>query len=131
MVKSLSAATQLFKRPYGLFKRHFRGCLKVTSYELGILAPLDSSLFTLHSSLFTLFTLHFCTAKLRRISDANTSYDTLTCTYDTLMIYLRAIRCTYEGSQLLKWRGSPVGMPMKRCKNGVEKMQGRRRETAY
>ncbi len=50
----------------------------------------DSSLFTLHSSLFT---LHFRTAKLRRISDANTSYDTLTCTYDTLMIYLRAVTC--------------------------------------
>ena len=28
MVKSLSAATQLFKRPCGLFKRHFRGWLK-------------------------------------------------------------------------------------------------------
>ena len=38
---------------------------------------------------------------------------------------LRVVRCTYEGSQLLKWHGNPVGMPMKRCKNDGEKMQKR------
>ena len=40
-------------------------------------------------------------------------------------VHLRAIRCTYEGYRLFKWRGNPLGMPMKRCKNDGEKMQGR------
>ena len=44
--------------------------------------------FTLHSSLFTFFI-----AKIILCGDANTSYDTLTCTYDTLMIQLRAVTC--------------------------------------
>ena len=35
----------------------------------------------------------FARAKLRRIIDANTSYDTLRCTYDTLMIHLHALTC--------------------------------------
>ena len=64
MFKSLSAATQLFKRPYGLFKRHFRGCLRVASYELGIFGAMR--FFTLHSSLFTLKILHSSLFTLQR-----------------------------------------------------------------
>ena len=56
---------------------------------------------------FRFFNL-FARAKLRRIIDANTSYDTLRCTYDTL-------RCSYvQLDALMRALG---------CLNGVEILQ--------
>ena len=69
--------------------------LRSWSYELRstssfILAAGETSKFNLRNSKF-IYLIH--DAKLRRIIDANTSYDTLRCTYDTLMIHLRAVTC--------------------------------------
>ena len=55
MFKSLSAATQLFKRPCGLFKRHFRGCLReLRARNFGAMRFFTLHFFVLHSSLFVL-----------------------------------------------------------------------------
>ena len=85
----------------------------------------------LHSSLFTLHFSYFTCLREQSYEESLTQIPVMI-HLRALMIYLwysyvqlRAIRCTYEGSQLLKWRGSPLGMPMRRCKNGVEKMQKR------
>ena len=117
MFKSLSAATQLFKRPCGLFKRHFRGCLReLRARNFGAMR-----FFTLHSSLFVLQSYEESLTQIPVMIHLRALMVHLWYSY----VQLRAIRCTYEGSRLLKWRGNPVGMTKKRCKNDGGKMQGR------
>ena len=75
--------------------------------------------FTLHSSLFVLQSYEESLTQIPVMIHLRALMIHLWYSY----VQLRAIRCTYEGCQLLKWRGNPVGMPMRRCKNDGEKMQ--------